>query len=270
MEKPKKINKNYVLVKISKELQRQKRGKVGSLHVPPQFAFMRFNLQQGQIVMVGSNIESYIPGIAEGDRLVFHHSIEGTVESQNKNQRNLSSRHVIDEDEENTWYMVRKDLMYACIKPDGSILMAEDYVFGILAPDEEANRNLVATPSGILLFKNFKEDRLAIEERIGKLKTEAETHPQRAALLEPEMELLTKSLNKKKVSAFVPVFSPASLSRDFGTALGVNHIVFYEHIGASSETVNITSVDIDGYVFYALRRDYILFAKLREEFAVAV
>lgn len=264
MDKPKEINKNYVLVRVSKVKQNEKRGKIGSLHVPHQYAFMRYNLQQGEIVSVGRNIREYIHGIDEGDRLVFHHTIEGTLESQNKEQRQLTSRHVVDEDEEYTWYMVRKDLMYAAIKPNGVIVMASDYVFAILAPDEEANRNLLTTPGGILIFKNFKEERTAIEDRINKLKTEAETHPKRSKELEPEMELLTKSLNKKKVSAFVPVFVPWELNRDFGQQIGLDHILFYEHVGATSETVNITSVDINGYIFYCLRRDYILYAKVRE------
>lgn len=230
---------------------------------------MRFNLQQGEIVSIGDDIKNYIVGIQEGDRLVFHHSIEGTLESQTSAQRRIATRHILDEDDEYTWYMVRKDLMYACIKPNGVILMADDYIFAILAPDEEANRNLMTTAGGILLFKNYKEERVAIEERINKLKTEAETHPKRAAQLEPEMEMLTKSLNKKKVSAFVPVFVPEVVNRDFNTHLGLNHILFYEHIGASSEQVNITSVDVDGYVFYCLRRDYVLYAKVREKEFVA-
>lgn len=74
------VNRQFILVRIDKAAQLQKREKVGNIYISPMFAYMAHNLQYGEIVQIGEKAQRNYPDAAIGDIAIFHHLIEGSNE----------------------------------------------------------------------------------------------------------------------------------------------------------------------------------------------
>lgn len=265
MFNPKAVNPNFVLIRIDREKQKAKREKIGSIYIPPALIHMQYNQQIGEVVLVGDNIRTMMPHMEAGDRLFFHHAVEGNVpnefdkESGKKQFVPVISYCVYDNHYEDpfVYYVVRDTFIYGHIKSTGEVYMHPDIILGIPAKEEEDNRN-VEKKGGLFLFVNYKEERADIEKRIAALKQEAETHPKRAAELMMEMEKLTRSLNKKRSGKFLPLFVAESLEKEAGTSITANDVMYYEFIGSKSTVPQVTTIQIDGTHFYVLRKNYAL------------
>lgn len=269
---PKSINKRFVLVRINRQKQREKRQKVGSILLPPGQVHQNYNQQQGEILMIGKEAQKLIAEMQPGDTLLFHHSIEGQayLEEQNPHVKLINTWDIYNNeyvDPEWIYYMVRTDFIYGVKKQDGSIFVHPDLILAIAAPDEENNRNLKRVGT-LYLFENFKEERKDIEDRLMKMKYEAETHKERAGQIMEEMERITKSLNKKRAGAFMPVFIGKRIKRAFyPTWLDTTYCIWYEFLGSKNTTPQVTTINVDGYDFYILRADFILMAKKLKMFS---
>lgn len=74
------VNRQYILVRIDKAAQRQKREKVGDIYIAPNFAYMSHNLQYGEIMQIGEKAQKNYPDAKVGDIALFHHHIEGSYD----------------------------------------------------------------------------------------------------------------------------------------------------------------------------------------------
>lgn len=293
---PKNIHKDFVLVRISRQEQRDKREKVGSILLHHSVAHMQHNLQQGLVCAVGSNVLKILPEIGLGDTALFSHVVEGTV-SVTDNNKEYKDRNIIDDsDPDYRYYMVhavmfsndtdpegnpigkpiaRAQLLYGCIKRHtAEVHMTIFYTLALASPDERDNRTMKKTyikdvngkEQVILSFVDFKEERKQIEDRLEKMKMEAETHPKRAEQLQIEMEKLTRSLNRKRAATFVPVFSSPHWYLDaFGHPLDASWILYYTIIGGNQTTPQVTQITLQNHSFYVLRNDYVLCARKMDD-----
>lgn len=75
--------KNKLIVRINKELQTQKREKIGSIFIPDQLMDFTNNLQFGEVIAVGSMAKKNIPDIEVGDIAIFDHAVEFKVVNKN-------------------------------------------------------------------------------------------------------------------------------------------------------------------------------------------
>lgn len=69
-------NKYSIIVRFDKEKQRLKKEKKGNLYLPPQYLYMQYNLQHGEIAAIGALVHEYFPWIKEGDIALVHHIVE--------------------------------------------------------------------------------------------------------------------------------------------------------------------------------------------------
>lgn len=123
-----KPHNSTIAVKIDKAKQNDRRQKIGSLMLDPRYIFMRYNLQYGEIVMVGEEVKKTLPEIEVGDIALFHHGVEENSLSLIDELPNgdeicivLPIPHVIDHTMANQ--------LYGTIKPDGTIIPFDSYVF---------------------------------------------------------------------------------------------------------------------------------------------
>lgn len=261
---------SYVIIRLDREKQKQRREKIGRIIMPPTAVHMNHNLQQGEILLIGDVIKELLPEIEEGDRLIFHHSVEGYwVPAREKSITIVTNDWRVYDNEyidPHIYYAVRKDFIYGHIKPDGTIIVHPEMVLAIASPEEENNRNLKKV-GALYIFNNYKEERQEVEKRLAELKREAETHTDRAEIIMAEMERITKDLNKKRAGTFMPVFIGSRVLQYFNGRLDTTYVLWYEFLGSKGTVPQVTTIDIDGYIFYVLRSDYILLAKKQKKFA---
>lgn len=69
-------NKHGLIVRFDKKKQREKKEKKGNIFLPPQFLYMEYYLQYGEITAIGSVIAETFPFIEVGDTALVHHIVE--------------------------------------------------------------------------------------------------------------------------------------------------------------------------------------------------
>lgn len=69
-------NKHGLIVKFDKKKQQERKEKKGNIYLPPQFLYMEFYLQHGEITAIGSVIAEEFPFIEIGDTVLVHHIVE--------------------------------------------------------------------------------------------------------------------------------------------------------------------------------------------------
>jgi hypothetical protein len=92
--------KPYFLIKVPKADQSERRQKIGSLFIPPNFVWMRRNLQCGEIVGIGASAAAYFPEAKVGHIAIVHHFMEGQAYG------NESTSYLVDEDKTHNYYVV--------------------------------------------------------------------------------------------------------------------------------------------------------------------
>ncbi len=124
------INRQYILVRIDKVRQNASREKKGNIYLPQNFLFMKYNLQYGEIVQIGSQALDKYPFISVGDTAVFKHTIE------EEDGRLLAKE---DHPDHPDSYLLKNELrtidtrsgreLFAVIKPDGTWKANDLYIF---------------------------------------------------------------------------------------------------------------------------------------------
>lgn len=69
-------NKHGLIVKFDKKKQRERKEKKGNIYLPPQFLYMEYYLQYGEVITIGSVVAEYFPFIQPGDTVLVHHIVE--------------------------------------------------------------------------------------------------------------------------------------------------------------------------------------------------
>lgn len=273
----------YFLIKISKEAQSETKEKIGSLYFPPAYAYMRRELQFGEILAIGEAAKEYMPLAEVGDYLLIHHFVSG------KKSDNGYSFFLIDEDAEFNYYAVNAfevpgemPLSYAIAK-GSDIIPNPDYIF-LEVPKEEANDGegfaMKASENGIYIPKEKKKTRdeyMSIMsknmERIKKIsnviphtpmeeisilrdpakKERYESAIAEIKLLEAENSRISKEINKKKYEPFVV----AAINPDWQSYL--NSIGENVNVGDTIHFLNIaakTTINFSGTDFIVARTKY--------------
>lgn len=282
---PKRIHKHYFLVRINREEQRKYRERLeNGIIIDPTSAYMRFNLQQGELIAIGDEVARLLPTARVGDTLIFHHSIEGTAEW--KGERSLqeaNESNLIHQDEVDNYYMVFSDYAYGVVKTkytrsvwvdDGfcaneftsaepCIDVMPHLVLAVPAEEEVDNREMVekevvmadGQKASILSFKNYKDSREMLLERIEELKEESivKTDRDLRTRIMKEMEELSKDLNRLRLVKYKPVFVSEIYSRDCGETITPEHTLLYIQQGGRGVELQVTDVTFNGTKYSVLR-----------------
>ncbi len=224
----------YFLIRISRETQRAKREKIGIIHISPKETFMVYNVQYGEIMAVGKKAAEYFPEAKIGHTLICHHFVQDTSDHEAK------VNHLVHQDETYNYYVVtayevpgKKNETFG-VWDGEKIIPNKDYVF--LEPekpavkwgsnDEHINARTKKTKGGLLVFKDWKEDKETLIERMGKLKAEISSlcktgvsNPivrQMITAKEKELDELVIKVNLVQFEPYTVVAAPKILSEMFG------------------------------------------------------
>jgi hypothetical protein len=221
----------YFIIKVPKDQQRERREKIGSIFLPPNFVWMRRNMQCGEVVGIGSDAAAVFPEVNMGDILVVHHFAEGQATGSTKN----SSEYLVYSDDQYNHYLVtgmefngRRNETYAVW--DGKTLIPHrDFLFVEIEKEPETDLNievglkgigifspniaLTTTDSGLITTKKIKPSREKMTEMMQKnvARIQELSNNQRRMTteviseikkLEMENNFISKEINKKRYDAF--------------------------------------------------------------------
>ncbi len=261
----------YFLVRIAIEEQKKSKEKIGDIFIAPSQTFMMYNKQCGEIVAIGEGAAKYFPEAKVGHTLIFHHGVESSGAEEAKNE------HLIYWDEEYNYYVVAayeyngKNVEAYAVWDGETIVPNKDYVFlkieqpehSDLPADEVINQALVATESGLLLFKEWEDSRENKEAKMADIKKEIEhlsksgnhkKHIQEGILeKEKEMEKISANINKQSYEPYSVEFANKELSEWFdcyigeGSVLGILNIAAHTTIKFNEKEYIVTKTRFIAY-----------------------
>lgn len=225
----------YFLIRIPKKEQTAKRDKIGSIFVPPTHVFMTRECQAGQIVAIGEDAAKEFPEAKIGNILLHHHFVSGK-----QHEGTDEGRYLIDQDEMFNYYTVtaksyfgRQNETYGIFN-GGEMIPHKEFVFLEPEPEERNDQNpdefiseaTHITENGLIVFKEWKESRKSMKERMSKLKAQVhelskttelwnsnlrEDAARGIRILEEEMNTISKQLNKKEYEPHVVFSAPKNV-----------------------------------------------------------
>jgi hypothetical protein len=159
-----KVGKQFFLIRINKALQAAKQEKTeDGMYLSPKYLDMKYNLQHGTIVDIGTVAQQTFPEAQPGDTLIFRHVVES--QSWRVLERNPET-----DDEDTLVDITSGGEVYAIVTAAGQWLVNKTYVF--LEGQYSLIRNTEFT--GLLPMDNpevfLQED--YIMNRIEELKTD--------------------------------------------------------------------------------------------------
>lgn len=222
------VTKPYIFIRIDKKAQKEKRERISALILgSPQYAFMARNLQYGTVLQIGELAQKNYPDAQIGDTILFQHTIEGDIETGCERiiDREPDGNEVLYLDGSNA---LDNYEIYGVVKPDGTLIPAQKYVFL-----KTVIREIKARPFSSLIFQNedfeLSDDQVRIKleeltEECEKLKETLKSinhKDDRASLIKDldykygERDRMTKYLNDPRL-AEATVFAINSLtSREY-------------------------------------------------------
>lgn len=246
---------HYVMIKTSRQQERERREKSGILYIPNSAVYMTRNLQHGEIVGIGDKAKQFFPELENGQTLLVHHFVQA------ENEANAKDEHLVHQDEEFNYYVVtvyeiagKNSEAYATVTKDGRIIASPVYVLmDYVQPfnentdvnDEDAlQRNMHVSTGGIITFKDWKESREDKEEKMEKMKIEIENlsksgnekdHIRKGILdRQAQMDRISSDLNKREfVKYTVAAFHP-SLADEFDEDLKVGSTIYVLNMAAQT------------------------------------
>lgn len=216
----------YFFIKINKNIQKDRKEKIGSLYVHPDYVFMKRNMQCGEIVAIGTKAHEYFPQAKVGDVLICHHFVEASEKS-----------YLIDSDDNFNYYMVQgmelpgeRNTTYA-VWNGTEIIPNKDYIFleseqvTTDLPDLEVQSNLsgegswkVTTPmtvsaGGLFIPKKVKKSREELtsimQQNLTRIKqlSNSQSRMNREVIaeikrLEVDNLILSKEINRKEYEPY--------------------------------------------------------------------
>lgn len=260
----------YILIRIARKEQEQKKCKIGSIIIPETQRFLMYNMQAGEILAIGNKAAEYFPEMKVGHTLLCHHFVEAEDDTSARED------HLIHQDDEYNYYVVtcfefyRKGNETYGIWDGEKIIPNKGYIFleppakdDPQSPDEYINSALSKTQSGLLVFSNWTESRESKTEKMQRLKKEVESlsksgisqaHIKRG-IEEKEAELAQMSLdvNSKRYEPYtIAAFNPElkeHLHPDADIAVG--KIIYVLNIAAQTE------IDFNGRKYIVAKTNYI-------------
>ncbi len=169
---------NYIIVRINKINQRNKKEKIGILHIVTDSKNEARNMQCGEVAGVGANVHDIFPQLKMGHLAILHWMVE-SIQKDNK----------IFEDETYNYYAAtvsehngKANETYG-IWDGESIIPNPAYIFlekphvpkRGLSPEEYIEKATKKTDSGLFLFEEWTETRTDKEEKMAKINAEIQS-----------------------------------------------------------------------------------------------
>lgn len=209
---------HYIIIRISKAEQRERREKMGSLFVAPVFTFMTRELQCGEIVSVGEVCAREFPACKVGSMAIVHHFVTGKEMEASSDH----SKYLIDSDETYKYYSVtasefngRQVETYG-IWDGEKIIPHPDYIFLQVEKKETSGEDFTTEATkkvgSLFVFEQWKESRELREQRLKNLQDQVQeltkggmTPKVKQAIenKEAEMTSISKKLNKKAYTPYI-------------------------------------------------------------------
>ena len=202
---------HYFIVKVNNKQLESRREKKGELYISPDYTFMQNELQQGEIIGIGSVSKDIFPEAEIGDTLIFHHFITGKALEDNG-----ENNYLLDDDGEFSYYNVtatefngERNLSFGIIK-NGVIIPNKDYIFLF----ENKPQEVAVNESG-LISSASEMNRDEVGDKMKELKSQVKeltktviTDDLKVGIekKEKEMNQLSKLTNKKEYKKFPVAF----------------------------------------------------------------
>ena len=261
----------FFFIRIPKKEQVARREKLGSLYLPFNKIYMTRERQYGEIIAIGADAAREFPEAKIGMILIHHHFVTGK-----EMEGTEDNTHLFHEDKTYKYYTVtafsingRANETYGVY--DGhKIITHPTFIF--LEPDKPAVNNLSpdqfissATKkekSGLILFKNWNDDRKTIYDRIEFLKNEitqlCKTPPsdilnKLIESKEREMEALAKKMNKPRYEEYTVAASNPLIEKWFNTKINSGDKIYCLNIASK------TTIEFMGKEYRVVKITYIGF-----------
>jgi len=210
----------YFIVKINIEKQKERKEKIGSLYVHYAHTHMQRNLQEGEIVAIGSKAATQFTEATIGDTLIIHHFVEGSETEKSNfiysdgtfNYYNVTASEYNGHRNECYGKWEGEEIIP---HPEFVFIEPEEKVKEITA-DEFIDKNTKQVGS-LLLFSNWTDTRESLEEKAAQITTEIKNQSQGKSMSDStkmgleekqkEAEKITASLNKKEYKPYKVAFA---------------------------------------------------------------
>lgn len=193
-----------IIVKIDKAAQKKKAFISSTIQVPPEYEYMLYNLQYGEVVSVGSGINR--PELRVGVKALFHHRIE----SEDK-----SLVHVYENGDQLRWVSTNAEASsyqyYGVIDEEGNVIPSQEYIFCTPAKDpldeyedydvRESDHGLSGLGVGMRM-KVKKEGILYLAKTFHKEEEEEKVQLEMTVALVPDIEKVLTPGDKILIESF--------------------------------------------------------------------
>lgn len=231
---------DYAIIKINKQIQEDKKNKIGRFYVPPSEVSMWYNVEWGEIVSIGARALRYFPQAKIGQNLIVHHFVQGDGDEESR------INHLIYEDDEFRYYAVttrvlasdsfsKRNETYG-VDTGNEIIPHPDFIFLEYHEETPKSRDeqLITTKSGLFLFENWTESRESKALKLKELKdhnieltkttSKSKQREIKEAILrnEEEMDRIGKDMNFITFSKFRVAYANPSINDYLKNGMVIN------------------------------------------------
>lgn len=254
----------YILIRINKSEQKDKKERLGAIILAPDHTFMQYNMQCGEIIGIGERAERAFPEAKVGFTAIFHHFVEGESDQE------ATENYLVDSDETYNYYVITpcevpgKNVDIYGVWDGEKIIPHPSYIFLSPdpklkvpdTPDEYINSAIKKTEGGIFVFSDWKETYEEKTSKMEKIKEQIKNLSINLNLpgvretvfrLEEEMEVMSRELNKVTCSPYLIEYAPSIVSEwfdrkvDAGDQLFIKNIFALTHVDFKDKKYRIAS-----------------------------
>ncbi len=203
----------FFIIRINKQEQEKNRKFEDGLAISPNYVFMQHEVQNGEILSIGSEAAKLFPKAKISNLLIFHHFVTGKgIEDKTE------SPYLICTDQKFNYYNVtvssyngERNMTYG-VWDGKNIIPHPDFIF--LNPSEQTKE--VVQENDILEIKGWSESRDQKSARMAEIKNQIteltkttvnEDLKNEIERREKTMNAISKDINKKKISIFDVAYS---------------------------------------------------------------
>lgn len=289
----------FFVIKISKQEQKDKREKIGSIYLAPGHVFMTRETQYGEIVSIGTDAHDTFPEAKIGDVLITHHFVTGK-----EGEGTDDAKHHILSDETYNYYTVtccsfngRANECYG-VFANGRIIPHPDFIFlEDDAPVERLSPEVLhlkgmQQKGSLFLFNNWKESREEKTKKMQQLKFEVqelartvktdeygrEYMPDEVKVAienkEQEMKVLGRDSQKKEFLPYKVAWPNETLSEAFDEEIKIGDTVYARNDASQTKiefnkvSYRVVKINYIGATQKWLKSSLVKFRNLKRELAL--
>lgn len=241
----------YILIRIDRQLQKDKKERLGAIILAPDHTYMQYNMQCGEIIDIGERAARDFPEAKIGDTAIIHHFVEGEDDNDSK------ENYLVETDETYNYYVVTpckipgKNVDIYGVWDGEKIIPHKDYIFLSPdpklkvpdTPDEYINSAIQKTEGGIFVFSDWKETYEDKTAKLEKIKTNVQNLSQNLNLpgvreavfrMEEEMTVISQELNRVTCNPYLVEYAPAAVSEWFDRKVDTGDQLFIKNVNAQT------------------------------------